>query len=133
KFLLSADTNSRKQIRITKSNIVLKGSGSGPGGTQIHQVNMWVNNRSILFKAESSRTEKLAVLTKNATRGSFTVEVADASRLKTGQDVVLRHKSEEFTRDYFAPLELKQQWTRLFGPRGGMQIAEIHTIESIEG
>lgn len=133
KFLLSADTNNRKQIRVTKSNIVLKGAGSGAGGTEIYQANMWVNNRSILFKAEENKSEKITILTKDAARESFVVEVADASRLRVGQDVVLRHRSEEFTRLYFAPLQLKSQWTRLFGPNGGMQIAEIHTIESING
>ena len=133
KFLLSADTNQRSQIRINKSNIVLKGSGSGAGGTQIHQQHMWVNNRSILFKAESNRTEKLTTVIKAASRESFVVEVENASKLRVGQDVVLRHKSEEFTRLYFAPLQLKPQWTRLFGEGGGMQVAEIHTIEHIVG
>lgn len=137
KFLLSADTNNRKQIRISTSNIVLKGSGkgsgSGAGGTEIHQANMWVNNRSILFRAENNKTEKLTTVTKDAARESFIVEVADASALRVGQDVVLRHRSEEFTRNYFAPLQLKPQWTRLFGEEGGMQIAEIHTVNKIEG
>ena len=64
---------------------------------------------------------------------SFWVTVADASLLKAGQDLVLRHRSEEYTRQYFAPLELKPVWTRLFGEKGGMEIREIHTIEKIEG
>jgi hypothetical protein len=133
KYLIAADTNNRKQIRITQSNIVLKGSGSGPDGTEIHQANMWVNKRSIIFGADQSKSEKLATLTKEAPRESFWIEVADAASLKEGQDVVLRHKSEEYTRWYFAPLELKPVWTRLFGEKGGMNIAEIHTIEKISG
>lgn len=59
--------------------------------------------------------------------------VGDVSKLKVGQDVVIRHKSEAFTRLYFSPLELKAQWTRLLGEKGGMQIYEIHTINKIEG
>lgn len=133
KYLLAADTNNRRQIRITHSNIVLKGTGSGPGGTEIHQANMWVNKRSIIFQPDENKTGKLTTLTGEAPRESFWVEVADASSLKVGQDVVLRHKSEEYTRWYFAPLELKPVWTRLFGEKGGMNIAEIHTIERIEG
>ncbi|HEX7847794.1 MAG TPA: DUF4955 domain-containing protein [Chitinophagaceae bacterium] len=133
KFLLSADTNNRKQITISESNIVLKGSGSGQGGTEIYQANMWVGSRLILFKPAENKTPKLATVIKNAERESFWVEVLDASSLKAGQDVVLRHKSEEYTRDYFAPLPLKPVWTRLFGEKGGMSIAEIHTIETIQG
>lgn len=133
RYVLAADTNNRKQIRITKSNIVLKGSGAGPGGTEIYQANMWVNNRQIIFRPENNKTALLTTIVKDAPRESFWIEVADASKLKQGQDVVIRHKSEEYTRLYFAPLQLKQQWTRLFGEKGGMQISEIHTIEKIDG
>src|SRR5690348_5540361 len=40
KYLLAADNDSTKQIKISKSNIVLKGSGAGNGGTEIYQANM---------------------------------------------------------------------------------------------
>lgn len=133
KYLIAPDEDKEKHIRISMSGIVLKGSGSGAGGTQIHQVNMRVNGRQIIFKPEDLDSRKLTSITKDAARESFWVEVADASRLQVGQDVVVQHKSEEYTRQYFAPLELKPQWTRLFGENGGMQIREIHTIEKIEG
>ena len=133
KFLIAPDNDSLKQIRVSRSNIVLKGSGTGVGGTVIHQVNMRLNGRQILFKPASNKTQKITTITKNATRETFWVEVADASSLKKGQDVVLRHRSEEYTRLYFSPLDLKPVWTRLFGDKGGMQIQEIHTIEKIEG
>ena len=133
KYLLVADTNQRKQIKISQSNIVLKGSGSGADGTEIYQANMWLNNRLIIFKPIENKSEKLATVVKDATRESFWVEVNTASSLKAGQDIVLRHKSEEYTRQYFAPLQLKPVWTRLFGDKGGMSITEIHTIEKIDG
>ena len=133
KYILVADTNQRKQIKISQSNIVLKGEGSGPAGTEIHQANMWVNNRLIVFKPNENKSEKLATLIKDAARESFWIETSDPSKLRVGQDVVLRHKSEEYTRLYFSPLELKPVWTRLFGEKGGMNISEIHSIEKIEG
>jgi hypothetical protein len=133
KYLIAPDTNNKAAIRISKSNIVLKGSGSGAGGTEIYQATMRINGRQFIFQPEKTSTEKLTTITKDATREGFWVEVADASKLKAGQDVVIRHRSEEYTKWYFAPLELKQQWTRLFGEKGGMQIFEIHTIEKIEG
>ncbi|WP_114781917.1 DUF4955 domain-containing protein [Botryobacter ruber] len=133
KYLIAPDEDKEKHIRISKSGIVLKGSGSGAGGTQIHQVNMRVNGRQIIFKPEDLKTSRLTAITKDAPRESFWVEVADASKLKVGQDVVVQHRSEEYTRWYFAPLDLKPQWTRLVGEDGGMQIKEIHSIEKIEG
>lgn len=133
KYLIAPDTNNKAQIRVSKSNIILKGSGSGAGGTEIYQANMRINGRQILFMPATNGPQKLATIIKDAGRESYWVEVADASSLKPGQDVVIRHRSEEFTRRYFAPLELKPVWTRLFGEKGGMQIQEIHTIEKIEG
>jgi hypothetical protein len=133
KYLIAADNDSTKQIKIYKSNIVLKGSGSGVGGTEIYQANMRINGRQIIFKPVNEENKKLTVITKDAVRESFSIEVEDASKLKVGQDIVIRHRSEEFTRTYFSPLQLKPEWTRLFGDKGGMQINEIHTIRKIEG
>lgn len=133
KYLLAADTDSTKRIRISKSNIILKGSGSGVGGTEIFQDKMRVHGRQIQFRPPSTSPTLLTTIVKNAVRESFWVEVANTSALRAGQDVVIYHKSEEFTRAYFVPLPLRAQWTRLFGPDGGMQINEIHTIEKIEG
>jgi hypothetical protein len=133
KYLIAPDTSNKKQILIRKSNIVLKGSGSGAGGTEIHQATMRINGRQIMFHPENDNIRKLTTITADATREGFIVEVADASKLKIGQDIVIRHRSEEFTKQYFAPLELKPQWTRLFGEKGGMQVFEIHTIEKITG
>jgi hypothetical protein len=134
KYLIAADSNGKKQIRISKSNIVLKGSGSGAGGTEIYQATMRINDRQFMFRPLDNNNEaKLTTIIKDATRESFVVEVEDVSKLKAGQDIVIRHRSEEFTRLYFAPLELKPQWTRLFGDKGGMLVYEIHTIEKING
>lgn len=133
KYMLAADHDSTKHIRISKSNIVIKGSGSGAGGTEIFQDKMRIHGRQIQFRPSSKNSRRLTTITRNASRESFWVEVADASSLKAGQDVVIYHRSEEFTKAYFAPLQLKAQWTRLFGPNGGMLINEIHTIEQIEG
>lgn len=133
KYLIAPDTSTTKQIRVSKSHIILKGSGSGAGGTEIYQANMRLNNRQFFFKPEKTDNRKLTTVTREAVRESFWIEVADASMLKPGQDVILRHQSEAYSRWYFSPLPLKPVWTRLFGEKGGMNISEIHTIEQIEG
>lgn len=133
KYLIAADSDNKKQIRITKSNIVLKGSGSGSGGTEIYQATMRVNGRQIMFMPENNGVASITTITQNAPRESFSVTVADGSKLKVGQDIIIHHRSEAYTRLYFAPLNLKPVWTRLFGSDGGMQINEIHTITKIKG
>ncbi len=133
KYQIAPDEDATKNIRIRKSHIVLKGSGSGPGGTEIFQDKKRINGRQFLFKPDQPEVKRLTTIRKDAPRESFWVEVASAEGLRPGQDVVIRHRSEAFTRHYFGELPLKPEWTRLFGPRGGMQIFEIHTIDEIVG
>lgn len=133
KYLIAPDEDAKKQIRISKSGIILKGSGSGNGGTEIYQANMRIHGRQFLFQPKQVAGKKLTTIVADAGRETFSLKVRDASNLSPGQDVVIRHRSEEFTRLYFAPLDLKSQWSRLFGDQGGMQIYEIHTITKIEG
>ncbi|MBE9600220.1 DUF4955 domain-containing protein [Pedobacter sp. MC2016-24] len=133
KYLIAKDEDAKKQIRISKSGIVLKGSGSTAGGTEIYQANMRINGRQFIFKPKEMQTEKLTTIVEDAGRETFSVVVKDASKLAVGQDIVIHHRSEEFTRLYFAPLELKSEWSRLFGDKGGMMVYEIHTISKIEG
>ncbi|MDR7130230.1 hypothetical protein J2X69_002578 [Algoriphagus sp. 4150] len=133
KFLIAPDEDRDSYFLINQSNILLKGSGSGVGGTEIHQVNMRIGSRQFRFEPKENKTEKLAVANGTVQRESFIIEVVDASKLRVGQDVILTHKSEEYTKNYFAPRELSAAWDRLFGSTGGMQIKEIHTIEEING
>ncbi len=133
RFLIAGDDNRRRSIRISQSNIVLKGSGAGEGGSEIFMDKMRIGRRQIRFGPRRTTGDELATITKDAPRESFWVEVDDPTDLIVGQNVVIRHQSEEFTRLYFDPLPLAREWRRLFGRRGGMNIAEIHTIAEIDG
>lgn len=133
RFLISPDEDKEQFFSISKSNIILRGSGSGSDGTEIFMDKMRIGSRQFRFSPEDQSTEKLTEIVGEAPRETFWVNVADASRLSEGQDVVINHRSEAYTRDYFTPLELNPKWERLFGPKGGMQVREIHTIERIEG
>jgi Domain of unknown function (DUF4955)/Pectate lyase superfamily protein len=133
KFLIAGDDNRRRSIRVSESNIVLKGSGAGEGGTEIFMDKMRIGRRQLRFGPRRTSDDELATITKDALRESFWVEVGDPTDLNVGQNVVIRHQSEEFARLYFEPLPLAPEWRRLVGRRGGMNIAEIHTIAEIDG
>lgn len=133
KYIISPDENKEKFIRISKSNIVLKGSGASDKGTVIFQDKMRPGRRQFDFKPDTLLNKKLTTITKDAPRESFWVEVANTQNLAVGQNVIIRHRSEEYTRLYFSPFQLDTDWTRLVGPEGGMNIQEIHTIEALEG
>lgn len=133
RYKIAPDEDPAKVIRIRKSNIVLKGSGSGPGGSEIFQNKKRINSRQFLFKPDQQKTQLITTITKDAPAESFWVEVASVAGLSEGQDIVIRHRSEAFTRHYFGELPLNPDWSRLFGPSGGMQVFEIHTISEISG
>ncbi|WP_341835156.1 DUF4955 domain-containing protein [Chitinophaga pollutisoli] len=133
KFLICPDEDQSRRITIRQSGIVLRGSGTGANGTEIFANKMRIGTRQFRFEPEKRNVRKLAVIHGSANLGSHWVSVEDASELKAGQDVTLRHKSEAFTRRYFAPQELHKDWTRLFGANGGMNIQEIHTIAEVKG
>lgn len=87
---LSAESDDRSQkstITINKSNIVLRGEGSGEDGTKLfmefpgvpNDVNaLWTGPPMINIKGGYSHSDKVAI-TSNADRGSFSVEVASKS------------------------------------------------------
>ena len=133
KYLISPDRDRSKYIRVSHKGIVLKGSGAGIDGTEIHMVQRRIGTRQFVFRPKAMEQVVAAKIVSDVTRGSFWVEVSDASTLSQGQVVVISHRSAEFTRRYFGSLPLSPEWARLSGATGGMAIREIHTIDRIDG
>lgn len=135
RFIVSDDNNIENFIEISGSHIVLKGSGNGQGGTEIHMDQMRVLNGhwQFVFQPESFSTGTLTELSESAERDDFTIKVNSAANLEVGQSVHLRHESEEFARAHFGTLDLSDDWTRLLGEDGGMRLYECHIISEIEG
>ncbi len=135
KFIVSSDNDTQNFIRISQSNIILKGSGSGSGGTEIHMDEMRVANGhwQFQFEPEALDNSQLTSITGPVGRGEFYVLVDDFEALEVGLSVYISHKSEEFARSHFGDLELSDEWTRLFGASGGMSVYEAHIIDKIEG
>lgn len=121
------------QIFITKSNVVLKGSGSGDDGTIIFMDKMKKNHKIHMFHVapKIEKSASITYLTKNVKRESFEIEVANADKLNVGQRIVLKAKSVALAKQYYAPKKITRAWTRLL--KEGFKLHEIHTIKSIRG
>jgi len=89
RFLIAGDDNRRRSIRISESNIVLKGSGAGEGGTEIFMDKMRIGRRQLRFGPRRTNDDELATITKNAPRESVWLEVDDPTDLSVGQNVVI--------------------------------------------
>jgi len=129
KFVVSPDNDINKKIRISRSNIVLKGSGRGTGGTEIFMDKMRPNVNYFLFefKPSSVSSSVITTISKAVKRETFWVDVADASKLSAGQYVYINHSSKEFRDNHFGSLQLSPDWQQT------MAIYEIHRIEEIQG
>ncbi|MBJ6368084.1 DUF4955 domain-containing protein [Snuella sedimenti] len=135
-------------IRVSKSNIVIKGSGSGSGGTELYQKDNtthpdmatkdWLCPYLFLFwNGEDSANNYITDVIGNADRESFSVEVANASGISEGQWVELYIKdtssallTEELspytTADLYAPQNLKIV-------NDGVQVREVHKVVGKNG
>ena len=133
-FKVSPNETVGENIFLNGSNIVLKGSGSSTGGTEIFKVNKKVNNGRYIFEVKPPSTDDstLTTVVADAPRESFDIEVASASGLSVGQRIVLRTKSIPYAQAYFAPQALQTTWTRIESETG-FSMQEIHTVAAING
>ncbi len=131
KFLFSP-ANYDGEIYINSSNIVLKGSGAGPGGTEFYVEEKNTNNWKFEFTPNGSTYgTKGTAITSEAKRETFEIEVADAADLQEGQRIIIRSKNAaNYSLDYFAPRILLPEWTQV---NNNFFLAEIHSIQSICG
>lgn len=135
RYIVSEDNDINKKITIGRDSIVLKGAGSGVGGTEIFMDQRRVNNGhwQFQFEPEDTGSSNLTFLAEPAFRGDHQVIVEDGSGIEVGMIVRLYHKSEEFAKAHFGDLELSSDWTRLFGSSGGMTLYELHEIKAVSG
>jgi len=142
RFLVNEPTdNYNEPIRVSSSNIVFRGSGRGPGGTELFMAHhmdprypgkKWSSPYLIQFRADDPVGVSTTVVA-NAGRETFRVEVADASLFVPDDWVYLNFKSNDpaVVRDALAPYEPDPDWSKIIND--GVRIEEYHQVRSIEG
>lgn len=140
-------------IIISGDNLILRGAGSGKGGTELYmeypnepetEGALWscpplINMRYTFDKDKQLALDdnysdrKLADITADAGRGSFTVEVSSTSGLYIGKRVFLnlQNNNPALIADELYPYEALPEWTDLLN--NGVQVTEYHEIARIEG
>jgi len=142
KFLINEQNDSyNKPIVIRGSRIVLRGSGSEIGGTELfmdrymdptNPKKLWSCPYLIQFQGEESASSPVAVIA-NVRRETHTVQVASTASFKVGDWVVLslEDNSPAAVAAAVAPFKPDPAWTSLI--KDGVQIDEFHCIEAIKG
>lgn len=115
RFMVSFDEDITKTIRISGSNILLKGSGLSTGGTEIFMDKMKVNNGRYMFEVKPLNISQstLTTVAANAARESYEIQVANSSLLSPNQRILLRADSVPYAYAYYDPLPLSPNWTRI--------------------
>ena len=133
----------RKGFVINADNIILKGSGSGPGGTEIFMKHymepknpkqMWSVPNLFSFVLTPARNKRpvLTKITGDSKRETFSITVADVSKLKVGDFAILEMKNPQANNDFLAGMKPWDIWTKT--NKKGVQVrGEKHQIKSIDG
>ncbi|WP_242204231.1 DUF4955 domain-containing protein [Aestuariivivens insulae] len=135
-------------IRISKSNIVIKGSGSGSGGTELYQIDYtthpsmetsdWVCPYLFLFwNGEDSANNYITDVTGNAERETYSVEVANASGIAVGQwvELYVKNTATAFVNEELSPYTTADLYdpTNLKMVKNGVEVREIHKVVAKNG
>lgn len=134
KYLVSDTNNADQPFIINGSNIVLKGAGSGVGGTEIFtDKTTETTSYPYRFQFEADKTNQqkvIATIEKRINKGAFTIEVKDGSQLAEGQTVELYHSGVGNLEANAPGLQYKDIWKI---KNRGITVVEKHRIISIKG
>ncbi|MCU0791504.1 MAG: DUF4955 domain-containing protein [Opitutaceae bacterium] len=149
-FLVNSDPENTRGIVISRSNIVLKGSGSGPGGTVIFMVNhmrkanpqvLWGNEYMFTFKAPGftlhgsnlprRKYETMSTLAAPAARGSSTLELADVRGFAAGDRILAWSESARpaWVAEQLQGREPGESWERI--RTRGVAIQEMSRVVEV--
>jgi hypothetical protein len=156
KFLVFADRFTAASIRIGKSGVVIRGAGSGKGGTVIRAIHSgyrvgpypvpkgtkdgegrddWAKIPYIFIfeQLELGKKEagKSAAVIGAVKRGSFTVPVKSTDGFSVGEWVVLKAATPKLDGELMAGLQPDPTWTRII--KDGSSISELHQVKEIQG
>lgn len=140
RFILHSEGDSDESIRIRKSHIVLRGFGCGEGGTELfmktpiapkNPQQMWASPSMILFDGGYTGG-KVSDVSADASRGSFSVELASTGNLKVGQWIILSlaDNNPELVAKELSPYAVDPALTEIIK---GVQVRDMHYITAIEG
>ena len=132
RYLVNPTEDANHFITVTGSNIVLRGAGSGTGGSEIVMVAKKQGGKMFrIGPASGWGASTVANVTANATRETFEVTVDNTGQLAVGQFVVLKHQSTAYNSFYFAGKPLDADWERVV--QNGVGVHEMHEVASITG
>ena len=138
RYIVSSETTKTQPIIITGSNIVLKGAGSGNGGTEIYADKFNENkfgsgtpHYRFMFTPSTTDSNDITQVTAEIKRGDFEIEVASTANLSVGQYVDLYQRTTANLEANMPGLTPNVNWTGIVN--NGIRPYEKHLITEITG
>ena len=139
RFLVNEDGDIVKSIVSKGSKIIFRGSGSGPGGTELFMKNplqpanpqqMWTTPPMFLFSAKGADA-KIGEVSKEAKKGSFDLKITTTANLNEGDWIALKllDNSTKLVDEELTPYHADTKWTYLF--RKGVDICMYYQVKEI--
>ncbi|GAA4295206.1 DUF4955 domain-containing protein [Aestuariibaculum suncheonense] len=139
-YLVNTDPNKTSPITINSSNIILKGSGSVPGGTIINMKNYmrlpsrvlpWDNVPMFVFNPVNMPAVESTSITKDSRRGDNFIYVDNPVLfLKAKYCRLVMNANTAANNVYLEGKRPRSIWTTIIN--NGVSLQEIHEIESID-
>lgn len=141
RYDLRTEDAPNEPVIIDADKIVLRGAGCESGGTelfmehpnQVLDASLWNTPELISFRYVRSTDKKLADVTGNATKGSFSVEIDNTARLTAGDRVFIRLSNNDprLITQELGGYDANANWTELMTQ--GVQVTEYHEVAKVSG
>ena len=141
RFLVNEQPDLRDGIVIRKPGIILRGSGAGPGGTELFMRHYLLAEKPeqkwsvpAIFTFSQSpgvKVKRLTRITANAAIGSRRIEVQDATEIQVGEMLRLALRNPKANPQYLDRLEPWAKWTNIV--EKGVRREELHRVAGKEG
>lgn len=141
KFIVQDATDDQTSYIINKNNIILKGSGSGAGGTELFMktpldpavpANFW-STPSLFDIGSAAGAQFPRTITANAAIGDFNIQATNTTNLSVGDWLLFEMQSQDAASLALdlGTYPVNSQWTSLVN--GGVDLSFCLQIKSISG
>ncbi|MEO6135406.1 MAG: DUF4955 domain-containing protein [Ginsengibacter sp.] len=140
-FLVNEYSDGKESIVSKSSNIIFRGSGSGPGGTELYMKNnlppknpeqMWTVPPLFIFTS-GGKDQKIGIVNTFAKKGSFKLQLNTAGNLKKDDWILLRMRNNDpaLINKELAPNDADATWTSLV--KDGVEFKLYYQVASVDG
>lgn len=139
-FLINEDIDSSTSIVSNNSKIIIRGSGSGPGGTELYMKNalppknpeqMWTVPPILIFTARG-KDVKIGRVVEPAKVGDFKITLNDTKNIKSGDWIILSMLNNDpaLINAELAPHKASPAWTYLVSK--GVDVKVYHQVAVVQ-